>query len=86
MNVSANGSDVMIAKAALEQAQANLNMALARLDYTTIEAPADGTLIARNVERGDVVQPGKVLMVLSPTGQTQLVVQIDAKNLSYLHM
>ena len=82
----AGGSEVMMAKAALEQAQASLNMALAKLDYTTIEAPADGVLIARNVERGDVVQPGKALMVLSPLGQTQLVVQIDEKNLSFLHL
>jgi HlyD family secretion protein len=83
---SPKGSDVMMAKAALEQAEANLNMALAKLEYTTIEAPSDGTLIARNVERGDVVQPGKALMVLSPAGQTQLVVQIDEKNLSQLHI
>lgn len=83
---SPGGSDVMMAKAALEQAEANLNMALAKLEYTTIEAPADGILIARNVERGDVVQPGKALMVLSPAGQTQLVVQIDEKNLSQLHL
>lgn len=83
---SRQGSDYQMAKAALEQAQANLNMARARLDYTTIEAPVDGTLIARDVERGDVVQPGKVLMVLSPTGQTQLILQIDEKNLAYLHL
>ncbi len=52
----------------------------------TIEAPVDGTLIARNVERGNVVQPGKALMVLSPAGATQLVVQIDEKNLNLLQI
>jgi len=31
-----------------------------------------------------VVQPGKALMVLSPAGPTQLVVQIDEKNLHLL--
>ncbi|HTN65124.1 MAG TPA: efflux RND transporter periplasmic adaptor subunit [Burkholderiaceae bacterium] len=82
----AQGSDYLLAETALAQAQANLGMTLARLDYTTIEAPVDGTLIARNVERGDVVQPGKVLMVLSPAGQIQLVVQIDEKNLALLHL
>ncbi|WP_292936351.1 efflux RND transporter periplasmic adaptor subunit [Noviherbaspirillum sp.] len=80
------GSDYQMAMAALEQAQASLRMALARLDYTSIKAPADGTLIARNVERGDVVQPGKTLMVLSPAGQTQLVLQIDEKNLASLRL
>ena len=33
---------------------------------------------------GDVVQPGKLLMTLSPAGLTQLVVQIDEKNLRLL--
>lgn len=80
------GSDYQMAQTALEQAQASLRMALARLEYTTIEAPVDGTLIARSVERGDVVQPGKALMVLSPTGSTQLVLQIDEKNLAHLRV
>jgi HlyD family secretion protein len=80
------GSDFLVAKTTLLQAQANLGAALAKINYTKIEAPVDGTLIARNVERGDVVQPGKALMVLSPAGQTQLVVQIDEKNLANLHI
>ena len=57
----------------LNQAQANLVTAQSRLGYTVIAAPRDGVLITRNVERGKVVQPGKVLMVLSPSGETQLV-------------
>jgi HlyD family secretion protein len=50
----------------------------------SVEAPVAGTLIARNVEAGDVVQPGRVLMTLSPHGRTQLVVAIDEKNLALL--
>jgi HlyD family secretion protein len=80
------GSDVLVARAALAQARAALRLAQARLGYTTIVAPADGVLIARAAERGDVVQPGKVLMVLSPAGRTQLVVQIDEKNIALLHL
>lgn len=80
------GSEVLMAKAALEQARASLQMARAKLGYTTIVAPVDGVLIAREAERGDVVQPGKVLMVLSPAGQTQLVVDIDEKNISPLRI
>ena len=41
-------------------------------------------LIGRDVEVGDVVQPGKVLMTLSPAGRVQLVVDIDEKNLHLL--
>jgi len=80
------GSDYAIAVAALEQARAGLVAAHAKLAYTTIEAPRDGTLIARDVERGDVVQPGKPLMVLSPAGETQIVLQIDERNLSRLEL
>jgi HlyD family secretion protein len=80
------GSDVMMAVANLRQAQAALLLAQAKLAYTTIVAPTDGVLIARAAERGDVVQPGKVLMVLSPTGRTQLVVQIDEKNMALLQI
>jgi HlyD family secretion protein len=78
------GSERRLDEAAAAQARANLRAARAKLDFMTIEAPVDGTLIARNVERGNVVQPGKALMVLSPAGSTQLVVQIDEKNLNLL--
>jgi HlyD family secretion protein len=80
------GSDSVQASMALEQARANLQIALAKLEHATIRAPADGTLIARDVERGDVVQPGKALMVLSPTGETQIVLQIDERNLGKLKL
>ena len=89
LQVSTNepgGADVLMAQAALDQARANLRMAEAKLGYTRIVSPSNGVLIARDVERGDVVQPGKALMVLSPAGKTQLVVQIDEKNLSYLKL
>jgi HlyD family secretion protein len=78
------GSDVQLAEAALVQARANLAAAQAKEGYTTVRAPVDGVLISRDVERGNVVQPGKALMQLAPAGQTQLVVQIDEKNLSLL--
>jgi HlyD family secretion protein len=79
-----SGSDHALAAAELAQAQASAKAARARLGYATIAAPSDGVLISRDVEPGDVVQPGKALMVLSPAGETQLVVQIDEKNLGLL--
>ena len=75
------GTDHAAAEAALRQARATLLVAASRLDHTQIRAPVAGTLIARNVEPGWVVQPGQVLMALSPAGETQIVVQIDEKNL-----
>ena len=80
----AGGSDDAVAETALAQALAGAALARSRLVYATIAAPVDGTLIDRAVEPGDVVQPGKALMVLSPAGKTQLVVQIDEKSLQLL--
>lgn len=80
------GSDYRLADAALDQARANLAMAQSRLDQTVIRAPVGGILIGRDVEPGDVAQPGKELMVLAPDGETQVVAQIDEKNLSQLRL
>jgi HlyD family secretion protein len=80
------GSDFALAQTALAQARANLEVAQSRLDDTVIRAPVDGVLIGRAVEPGNVVQPGKELMALAPAGETQIVVQIDEKNLSQLKL
>ena len=78
------GSDFVTAETQVNQARASLTTAQSRLSYTVISAPRDGILISREVERGNIVQPSNVLMKLSPTGDTQLVVQIDEKNLGLL--
>jgi HlyD family secretion protein len=62
------GSDYAVATAALAEARAGASAARSRLGYATVAAPAAGILIDRAVEPGDVVQPGKALMVLSPSG------------------
>jgi HlyD family secretion protein len=79
-----DGSDAALAQTALQQARASLDLAQARLDNMTLRAPYAGTLIARDVERGDVVQPGKALMVLAAAGETQILVSIDEKDLGLL--
>jgi len=84
--MAADGADVLLAQASLGQARAALRIAQVKLGYTIIAAPVDGVLITRNVERGDIVQPGKVLMVLSPQERTQLVAQIDEKNIALIHV
>jgi len=77
-----DGSDYAVAKAALAQAKASLQVAEAKLDATLIRAPVGGILIARNVEPGNVAEAGKELMALAPVGETQLVLQIDEKHLA----
>lgn len=75
------GSDFAVAESAVSQARAAADAAHARAKYAAIRSPVDGLLIGRNVEAGDVVQPGKVLMTLSPQGRTQIVIAVDEKNL-----
>jgi HlyD family secretion protein len=78
------GSDFALAQTALDQARANLRAAQAKLEQTVIHAPVDGVLIARSVEAGNVVQAGKELMLLAPAGESQVVVEIDERNLAQL--
>lgn len=82
--LSPGGTDRALSERQIAEARAALEVARARLAYSRIRAPLDGTLIARNVEPGWVVQPGQALMVLSPRGRIQLVVQIDEKNLALI--
>jgi HlyD family secretion protein len=75
-----------MAQTQLAQAQSSLASATVKLSYTSIVAPVDGTLISRAVERGNVVQAGDTLMMLSPASETRLVLNIDEKNLSALKL
>ena len=77
-----SGSDAALAQAALAQAVAGEQLASVKLAQGQVLAPSGGVLISRDVEAGDIVQPGKALMVLAAAGQTQVLVQIDEKNLS----
>lgn len=80
------GSGAAIAAATLAQAQAALDQAIAKLGQFQIVAPASGVLVSRAVESGDIAQPGQELMVLASTGQTQIEVQLDEKNLGKLKL
>jgi HlyD family secretion protein len=49
-------------------------------------APADARVLTRQVEPGQIVQPGKALMALALTGPTQLVAQVDERFLDQLQV
>ena len=68
------------------QARAARDAAAAKLAQTRIVAPADGTILDRSVEPGDIVQPGKRLMTLAVDGPTRLTALVDEKNLSLLRI
>ena len=83
-NARPGGSDFAVADMTRREAEAAIIVNRAKLAATVIRAPADGVLIARSVEPGDVAQPGKELMLLAPAGETQIVVNIDERNLGKL--
>jgi len=68
----------------LAQARAARGAAEAKLDQTRILAPADGVVLDRAVEPGDIVQPAKRLMTIALDGATRLTALIDEKNLGLL--
>ncbi|MCZ8252549.1 MAG: efflux RND transporter periplasmic adaptor subunit [Hylemonella sp.] len=67
-------------------ARAAVTAAHARLEQTRIEAPADARVLARMVEPGQIVQPGKALLNLALAGPTQLVAQVDERFLDQLQV
>ncbi len=65
-------------------ARQRVQAARAELAKTTVRAQVDGTVLTRNAEPGDVVQPGRVLFEIARAGQTELLVPVDEKNLGVL--
>ncbi len=78
------GTDVVQAEAQLDQARAAITTAAARLAQTKVTAPADASVLIRQVEPGQIVQPGKALMSLALAGPTQLIAQADERFLEQL--
>ncbi len=65
-------------------ALARVASARAQLAKTTIRAEVAGTVLTRNAEPGDLVQPGRVLFEIARAGATEVLVPFDEKNLEVL--
>jgi HlyD family secretion protein len=79
------GVDSQAAQASLQLAQAALVAVEARLAQRRILAPRQALVLTRAVEPGDMVQPGRVLLVLAAgTEAAQLVFQADERNLALI--
>ena len=78
------GTDVAQAQAQLALAQAATVAAQARLAQTALVAPSDARVLVREVEPGQIVQPGKALLSLALAGPTQLLAQLDERFLDQL--
>jgi HlyD family secretion protein len=77
---------VDVAVAQQEAARAAVTAARARLEQARIEAPANAKVLARMVEPGQIVQPGKPLLSLALAGPTQLAAQVDERFLDQLRV
>jgi HlyD family secretion protein len=80
------GVESGIAMNAVLESQAQLAGAMARLDQTRILAPRDGIILSRSVEPGYIVQPGNTLFELAADGETQLVIEPDERNLTWIQL
>ena len=83
-STSGGGADARLVAAALSQAESARALAAARLEEARIRAPAAGQVILRDVEPGDVVPAGRMLLTMVVDGELQLVAQVDEKNLAFL--
>ncbi|WP_373046653.1 efflux RND transporter periplasmic adaptor subunit [Vulgatibacter sp.] len=83
-SAGAGGVEARLAAAAVENAEAALQLAEARLARTRLEAPVNGVVLARDVEVGDAVQPGRVLLLVGASGDTEIEIEPDERNLARL--
>jgi HlyD family secretion protein len=81
---SLSGAQGRALAAGVDLARADVATVEARLAQTRIVAPADGVVLRRAVEPGDVAQPGVVLLELATIGETTLRIDPDESTLSLL--
>src|SRR5690606_17887680 len=82
-----------VARTALERARleagtlsAGAASARAQRAKTAIRAGIAGTVLTRNAEPGDLVQPGDVLFAIARDGDTEVLVPVDEENLGVLEV
>ncbi|MEO7151440.1 MAG: efflux RND transporter periplasmic adaptor subunit [Burkholderiaceae bacterium] len=78
------GSDIVQARAQLTLSEAATDAARVRLSQSVVRAPADARVLGREVEPGQIVQPGRALLTLALAGPLELVAQVDERFLEEL--
>lgn len=68
------------------QAQERLRAAEAELARAVIRATVTGTVLTRDVEPGDTVSPGDVLLEIARDATGEVLVPLDEKNLAHLSL
>lgn len=78
------GAELQGAQAQVQQAEAAWAAAQAKLAQARITAPSAGKVLARDVEPGQIVQPGTTLLQLALRGPLLIVAQVDERFLDQL--
>ncbi len=76
-----SGVERVLSSTRVEQAQAAVSIAQARLSRLVITSPIDALVLTRNVEPGSMAQPGRVLVTLAAQGGMRIDANVDEKNL-----
>ncbi len=77
--------DIAIARANLNEANANLGLSRVNLDYTTLRAPSSGVITVRQAEIGEVVAPGSPVVTLADLDHIWLRAYIAETDLGRIH-
>lgn len=83
--VNIRTADAGTANAAVAQAKANLEASELQLSYATIVAPVDGVVTRKQVEVGQVVQPGQGLLMVVPLQGVWVTANFKETQLAKVH-
>src|SRR5262249_8749664 len=74
------------AKAAAQQADANLALLDAQMAKLTVYAPIDGVILTRNAEPGEFVQPGAVALTMANLNELTITVYVPEDRLNEIQL
>ncbi len=74
------------AKNKLKQAESKLRQVEERLKDANIVAPFDGVIVVKNINKGDIVQPGQILIKFANIKDLQVQVHIPSRLVSSLKL
>jgi HlyD family secretion protein len=77
--------DIAIARANLNEANANLGLSKVDLSYTVLRAPSAGVVTVRQAELGEVVSPGSPIVTLSNLNHIWLRAYVAETDLGRIH-
>jgi len=83
---TATESELERARETANASKAALDEAQAMLDRTQVFPPIDGVLNQRHVEKGDYVQPGKVIAEIVDSATVKIVAHVPERDIHFLNV